>query len=571
MQLVLSGLRRAALLPDGAGLTDAQLLGRFVADRDETAFEALVRRHGPMVLGVCRRLAGHAHDAEDAFQVTFLVLARKAGSIGMRELLGNWLYGVACRTARKARVAGTRRRTREGALEDYPVHPGEQDADRQEWRTALDEEVARLPEKYRVPVVLCEFEGRARREVACELNVPEGTLSSRLAAARKLLARRLTRRGLVLPAAFLGMAWGPGLAGAAVPASLVESTTHSAALVAVGKAIGSALPAGVDALMQGVTTAMWFAKVKLGIAVLVTLGLLGAGAWSLRQARAGDGPDKPKPSAAKPGPDKPSADKAANADKPKKPQGESVHGTIAAVDTDKKTITLNVAVKGEKRTEEKSFPVAADADIFREDLVIKDKNQPLPKGTLADLSEGTWVGAQLSADGKSITAIHARGPSLPGTIKSVNAAKPAITFLAKELKGANKETKTTVELTLDVDKDAKVFIDDGLGNKKDPPKEGKLADLAEESRVVVQLSVDRKTVLGIRAQGATLSGTVAAYDAGNHTLTVTVKEDGGVVDKTLTLAKEAKIDGNVVQGARVAVQLSFADKTVATVVHIVEN
>jgi RNA polymerase sigma factor (sigma-70 family) len=571
MQLVLSGLRRAALLSDGAGLTDAQLLGRFVADRDESAFEALVRRHGPMVLGVCRRLAGHAHDAEDAFQVTFLVLARKAGSIDMRELLGNWLYGVACRTARKARVAGTRRRSREGSLEDHPYMPAEPDVDRQEWRTALDEEVAGLPEKYRVPVVLCEFEGRARREVACQLNVPEGTLSSRLAAARKLLARRLTRRGFILPAAFAAMAWGPGLAGAGVPASLVESTIRSAALVTAGKAMGSALPAGVAALMQGVTTAMWFSKMKLGIAVLLTLGLLGAGAWSLREARAGDGPEKPKPSAAKPNTDKPSADKSAKPDKPKKPQGASVHGVVAALDTDKKIITLHVHVEGEKRTEEKSFPVAADAQILLEDVVIKDKNQPLPKGTLADLSEGTWVAAELSADGKSITGIHARGPSVFGTIKAVNAATPAITILARELKGSGKENKTTVQLSLDVDKDAKVFIDDGLGNKKEPPKEGKLSDLAEDTRVVVQLSVDRKTALGIRAQGATLNGTVAGYDAGNRTLTVTVKEDAGVVDKTLTLAKEAKVDGNVVQGARVAVQLSFADKTVATVVRVVDN
>jgi hypothetical protein len=248
-----------------------------------------------------------------------------------------------------------------------------------------------------------------------------------------------------------------------------------------------------------------------------------------------------------------------------------VSGVIAAVDTAKKTISLHVAVKGEKRTEEKSFPIAADAEIVLEDVVIKEKNQPLPKGTLANLSEGTWVTAQLSADGKSVIGVHARGPSVPGTIKAVNAATPAITILARELKGPNKETKTTVELTLNVDKDARVIIDDGLGNKKDPPKEGKLADLVEETRVLVQLSVDRKTALGIRAQGGTLSGTVAAYDAGNHTLTITVKEDGGPVDKILTLAKEAKVDGNVVQGARVAVQLSFADKTVATVVHVVEN
>src|SRR5262249_9287871 len=147
----------------GGGLTDGQLLGRFLSSRNEAAFAALVRRHGPMVLGVCRRILGDFHDAEDAFQATFLVLARKAASVVKRESLGNWLYGVAYRTALQARVTNARRRARERPMRDMP-HPELPPAEPQDWRPLLDRELSRLPEKYRAAIVLCDLEGRTRRE-----------------------------------------------------------------------------------------------------------------------------------------------------------------------------------------------------------------------------------------------------------------------------------------------------------------------------------------------------------------------------------------------------------------------
>src|SRR5215207_923050 len=132
LRAVLGHLRRA--IPPGAGgLTDGQLLGRFVAARDEAAFEALVHRHGPMVLGLCRRVLGHAHDAEDAFQAAFLLLARKAGSVVKRESVGSWLYAVAYRTAREARDANVRRRARERQVDEMP-HPEVAPAEPQDWR-----------------------------------------------------------------------------------------------------------------------------------------------------------------------------------------------------------------------------------------------------------------------------------------------------------------------------------------------------------------------------------------------------------------------------------------------------
>ncbi len=215
-------------------LGDGELLERYVARRDGAAFETLVRRHGKMVLAVCRRVTGHQQDAEDAFQATFLVLARKAVSVRPRCHVGNWLYGVAYRIALKARERVSRARTLEhrvsearGPMSTSPPDQGE------EIRCVLDEELARLPDRYRVAVVLCDLEGRPRKEVAGELGIPEGTLSSRLTGARKLLAARLTRRGLTLPAAGLGVVLSePASTAGPVPPALIEAAVRGAEPVA---------------------------------------------------------------------------------------------------------------------------------------------------------------------------------------------------------------------------------------------------------------------------------------------------------------------------------------------------
>ncbi len=202
---VLDHLRKALAPPDD-GLTDSELLARFVAVRDEAAFAALVARHGPMVLGACRRLLHHEQDAEDAFQATFLVLARKASSQPWSHTAGPWLHQVANRVAMEARAVNARLRARERQVEEMP-HPEVGPAEPQDWRALLDEELDRLPEKYRTAVVLCELEGRSRKEAAGLLGLAEGTLSWRLATARKMLARRLARLGPALSAPALGWPW----------------------------------------------------------------------------------------------------------------------------------------------------------------------------------------------------------------------------------------------------------------------------------------------------------------------------------------------------------------------------
>ena len=178
------------LLREPAGLTDGQLLESFLARREEAAFAALVRRHGPMVFGVCRRLLGNGHDAEDAFQATFLILARKATSVVKRDAVGSWLYAVAQRTAREARAVLARRRARERQMDEMP-HPEVGPAEPEDWRPILDREVARLPQKYREAVVLCDLQELSYASAAAALGCAIGTVRSRLHRGRALLAKRL--------------------------------------------------------------------------------------------------------------------------------------------------------------------------------------------------------------------------------------------------------------------------------------------------------------------------------------------------------------------------------------------
>jgi RNA polymerase sigma factor (sigma-70 family) len=274
---VIRTLRRAALLQDGSELTDGQLLERFITHRDEAAFEMLVRRHGAMVLGVCRRLLRNAQDAEDAFQATFLVLARKAASLRQRELVGNWLYGTAYRAALEARAAEAARRAKEKPMSELPEPEATEEPDVwQELRPLLDRELNRLPDKYRIPIVLCDLEGRSRKEVAQLLSIPEGTLSSRLATARKKLAERLTRHGPTLSVGAIAAALSQASASACVPAPLLVSTVKAAACAAAGQAAaGGAISAGAALVTEGVMKAMLLSKLKVMAGIVTVVALLG--------------------------------------------------------------------------------------------------------------------------------------------------------------------------------------------------------------------------------------------------------------------------------------------------------
>jgi RNA polymerase sigma factor (sigma-70 family) len=285
-QMILGCLRKA-LQPHSDSLTDGQLLGQFVARRDDAAFATLVRRHGPMVFGVCRRILRHAQDAEDAFQATFLVLARKASRLRDREAVGSWLYGVAYRAALGARTSGLRRKAKEQQVETMPhplVTPEENQA---ELLAQLDQELARLPEKFRIAVVLCELEGRSRKEAARQLGLPEGTLSSRLGRARKMLARRM---GGPVTGASLTALFASEVGAAVVPGPLVISTVRAA---------GGVVSASVVALAEGVLKAMLLTKIKAMGLVLLLAASVGAVGLTYRTATAEGQPaaDAPRPAA----------------------------------------------------------------------------------------------------------------------------------------------------------------------------------------------------------------------------------------------------------------------------------
>jgi RNA polymerase sigma factor (sigma-70 family) len=294
---VIRHLRRARLLRDGDGLTDGQLLERFVAGRDEVAFEVLVRRHGPLVLGVCRRVLGNVHDADDAFQATFLVLVRKAASLRSTGPLANWLYGVAYRTARKARQLTARRRVKEKPMQDLPEPRVQPEEVWQGLRPLLDQELQRLPDKYRVPVVLCDLEGKTRKEAARQLGWPEGTLSTRLMRARALLAKRLTRQGFSLSAGALAVVLSQQGSPACVPPPLLASTVQVARVMAAGQTAAAAvIPAEVATLTQGVLKSMFPTRLKLATAFLLAVGLVAAAAAGrvICQTQGVDEPNPPK-------------------------------------------------------------------------------------------------------------------------------------------------------------------------------------------------------------------------------------------------------------------------------------
>jgi RNA polymerase sigma factor (sigma-70 family) len=273
-------LRQAALC--GSGLTDGQLLQRYVSAGDGAAFAALVRRHGPMVLGVCRRVLGDFHDAEDAFQTTFLVLARKAASIVPAEAVGPWLYGVAYRAAQKAREAAVRRRAHESRAggRRFEERPHTRDLVED-----LDREISRLPDIYRQALVLCALQGVSRAEAARQLDCPEGTLSSRLAKARRLLSRRLG---------------GPAGVAVALTAAGASQAADLALFTATAGAVMSGVVSGpVVHLTRGVLTAMLLAKVRSVASVLLVASTLAAGAVALALGAGAEPVTAPAPEEAK--------------------------------------------------------------------------------------------------------------------------------------------------------------------------------------------------------------------------------------------------------------------------------
>ena len=281
---VLRRLRKWVGSGTGVDASDGQLLERFATLQDEAAFEILLQRHGPLVLSVCRRLLADDNDIDDAFQATFAVLVRRAAGLRREGSLGSWLYGVAYRIALKARSSAGRRRAREGqAMTNEPLaavaeHDPPRQATRRELAAVLDEEMNRLPEKYRAPLILCYLEGKTSEQAARELGCPVGSMSWRLEKGRELLRGRLGQRGLALSAAGLLAALGDNAACAAVPPGLAHATAASAVQLALGQASTAVLSAHAASFVDEVLRGFVVARLRFAAQLLVVLTLAGGAA-----------------------------------------------------------------------------------------------------------------------------------------------------------------------------------------------------------------------------------------------------------------------------------------------------
>jgi small nuclear ribonucleoprotein (snRNP)-like protein len=381
--------------------------------------------------------------------------------------VGNWLYGVAYHTALKARAAAVKRRVKEAQVSDMSRPATLTDNTGQDWQPVLDQELSHLPDKYREPIVLCDLEGKTRKEAARQLGVAEGTLSGRLTTAHRRLAQRLTRRGLTLSAGALAAILCQNSASAGVPAPLMTTTVQAAALLAGGETAAGVISAKVISLTEGVLKAMLMTKLKATAAIVMVLGLLMAGSGTLlHHALAGAPADRP---AAAEKPRTPAAPEARAArEQPK--DGPTAAGALQSVDAAKNTITITVNNRQTGKTE-KTFDMVKDITVVQDGKAAK----------LSDLKPGGHVTLKLSADQKTVVGVTSAGATIQGPLKSVDAAKNTVTLTTETRQG--KQDKT-----YQLAKDAKVTLDG---------KEAKLADLKEGTRVVLTMSVDGSTVLQV--------------------------------------------------------------------------
>ncbi len=529
---VIQTLRRAAGPHDEAAPTDGQLLESYVRGREEAAFAALVRRHGPMVWGVCRRLLRSHQDAEDAFQATFLVLVRKASSVVPRELVANWLYGVAHQTALKARATTARRGARERQVTAMPEPARQQQDLWDQLQSVLDQELSRLPDKYSAVIALCDLEGKTRKEAARQLNVPEGTVASRHATARAMLARRLARSGVALSGAALAALLAQNAAPAGVPASVTLSTIKAASMLAAGRAAApGVISAKAVALAEGVLKAMLLSKPKTATAVLVMMAVFATGGAALTHSVLADKPVAEKqPPAEKPAEKKVPPAPAAAAKKEADALPRVVSGVVKAVDVGKGALTVT------HQGGEDTFNIAKEARV-------EIDGKP---GELAAIPAGASVSLRQFVDAKTAGSVRAEGRWLWGVVAAVDAANGTISF-------GDRAQESAAGKTFTVPKDLAVSIDG---------KPGQLSGVPGGASVNLQLCADQTTVRSLSAEGAQVNGLVKAVDAGKNTITVgdtayPVAEGAGVV-----IDRKPGRLADLPEGANVTLNLRVDQKTV---------
>jgi RNA polymerase sigma factor (sigma-70 family) len=522
---MIQAVRTVALPQEDATLSDRQLLDRYVRGREEAAFAALVHRHGPMVWGVCRRILHSHQDAEDAFQATFLVLVRKAA--GVRSV-ANWLYGVAHQTALSARASAGKRRMREKQVTAMPEPAAEPEACN-DLRAVLDRELTRLPAKYREAIVLCDLEGKTRHEAAEQLGLPGGTVATRLATARAMLAKRLAKRGTGLTGVALAAALAQ-TASAGVPASVASSTIKAATLFAAGPATAGGMSIKAVALAEGVLRTMLLTKLKIATVVLGVLltagGFLGSGL--------GIG-DRPGLDAVSAEPAPPPTDREAN-------------GPLTLDDITGKMLRtpgnrFEVIVEGRN-----DRPVSGTGTYFYDSciataavhmgllkpgekavLTLTVMNCP-PRGvgsTQNGVTSQPWDSARAGDTAFVLERLPAKGaaqvpakaaPAAEPAPKAEPPAKaePVPTHINGTVKAVDAQNRTVTvtdrggEAAFSVAQNAEIQIDD---------KRGELAALPVGAVVNLRKFVDARTAGSVHAEGRWCSGVVKAIDVATSTLT----------------------------------------------------
>jgi RNA polymerase sigma factor (sigma-70 family) len=516
-------------------VSDGHLLDLFIRHKDEAAFAEIVRRHGRMVLGVCHRVLDNPHDAEDCFQAAFLVLVRKATTIQPREMVGNWLYGVAYRTALEAKKMAARRRNRERKRFDMAL-PGianDPDADRwQDMRPLLDEEMNRLPDKYRFVLIACDIEGRTRKDVAHSLALPEGTVASRLARARTMLAKRLTRRNFAISAGMVAILLADNASASCVPASLTDSTTNAAARLAAGKSVTGLINGNALALVNTIVRSMLLAKLKIVSAAMAVLMVLVLGISALM----------PSANAHKMLDKQPAIPVEAKKAKPVA-VGDCVLHVVDLINRRIEALGYDEADGGGMKAYE--LAVAPDA-IIR----INGKD-----GSLADLPIGASINLELQrGPGGVDTAVCIEVGQAPveGVVEAFNENENSLTIQTVKQPDGKK---------FDVEKTAWILVDG---------KKAKFADLKAKMKVALNVSLKKQTVFAIQATGPKVDGILKAIDIDRRTLTFGAKRFDLAADVAVTINGKAGQLAGVRAGMQVTLQMA-ADADRNQVVAITAN
>jgi RNA polymerase sigma factor (sigma-70 family) len=545
---VVAYLRRV-LSPPADGVPDAELLERFVHTRDEAAFELLVWRHGRAVLAICRRVLRDLHEAEDAFQATFLLLARRAGSIGRRAAVGGWLRKVAYRVALEARSRSVRRQVREQARAGRPSGTSSADpvalAEGRDLQRVIDEEVSRLVEKYRTPFVLCYYEGKSNAEAARALGCPVGTVESRLTRARARLRARLARRGV--SAALVAEGAGRATAWAAVPDGLVGATARAAVRFAAGGPAAGMISVEAAALAEGVLRTMVLSKLTvvtaMALAVGIAAGVLAAPVRIPGSAEEGGAAQAPPAPAAKAGASKATV--------------ESV--VVMKVDAAGQTITVVAQPATARFADIILTDQTRNNAAWLQEFVAPRAEQPFltlyqrqlsprltvlidgKKARLADLVGNVTV--QLTEENGVVTRIETLGSSMAGMIDGIDLAKGTIT-----LGQPNQHGK------YELAKDAAVEIDG---------KPRTLADLKAEMPATVAFSALKRVVIHVHAEGPQVEGVLKAVDPERRTLSVRLRSVPLTVPElSVADGAEVRVGGNTARladlkaGMRVTLRLA---------------